>query len=565
LWSQIDNSDIKRFNLGAGQNLIRSSTGSFKWGAIGDFFPFADEHGTFTAVEEGALSDIAVLNNRIEGMASNGISSLTVLGLPNTALGEHSLPHVERLRIDGNTITGNMLWEPPSGISSLHENLIPEAQPRNSIGAEIQSLPLGGIVLATVGDCAEIRNNVIADNHGSPTTATNGIFILSGEGISIIGNRIESNGVPASSNATGNSVSVSTTEPSRGAPGNSVSVSTTEPSRGVRAGIAIMLAGTGNPGSLGDLAMILLSEGGVLSNDGSSVRILDNVVQQPEGRALHVIAAGPVMIQGNFLSSQGFHGSDNPEDQFAIGDVVLVENVGGPWERFDIDQVNILTDYISSGGFDDNQSLLTVLDGYLNNTVQDSPRFFVGIGGQVLFHNNQVVYDWTIQRTPPPNSGVPLGIFPLAFLTLDHLSVVGNCLSLHIENPPVDPPLPDPDLAKIKSVRHTPMLAHVFGAAATLDISANRVAGGVADTLLSIWGLGELASSMTSNQTTLDNFSRSNHATGFTPQYLDTDNQVMFDEGITNSNFKFFNDTLQLFFRLLFRPGSMGSPLPPPT
>lgn len=251
---------------------------------------------------------------------------------------------------------------------------------------------------------------------------------------------------------------------------------------------------------------------------------------------------------------------------------MLVENVGGPWERVGIEDVNFSGDYVTDSGNYAEGTSLTMLESYLENTVTESPRFFVGIGGQVLFHNNQVVYDWTVKRSPPSGLGAPLGIFPLAFLTLDHLSVVGNHLSLHIVIPSASspPPLPDPDLDKVPYIRHTPMLAHVFGAAATLDISANRVAGGVPDTLLSILGLGELASAMTSNQTTLENFLRTNHLhfshLGSPPQRLDRENQVMFQEdvippGIADSAaFKFFNDALHLFFRLLFRPGSAPSP-----
>jgi hypothetical protein len=124
----------------------------------------------------------------------------------------------------------------------------------------------------------------------------NGIFILNGEGISISGNRIQRNGGRASSEFI--------------------------PDRGVRAGIAIMLAGTGAPSSFEFLEDVLLQGGNNLPSDGSSVRIIDNVVTQLEGRAVHVIAAGPVTISGNFFSSAGFHGSENPEDVFAIGDVV---------------------------------------------------------------------------------------------------------------------------------------------------------------------------------------------------------------------------------------------------
>jgi hypothetical protein len=517
-----------RTNLGAGKTLVNRASTDLSWAAGGDFSSFSDDLVTeFQALDEGLLQDVAILNNRIEGMSGNGISALTVLGLPGIFFNEsdRELPQVQRIRIDGNVIVGNVLRYQVVGVS-FRENLVTEADPRSPVGAAIQSLPLGGIVLATVSDVADVRNNLIADNgNNSSVAAMNGIFILNGEGISISGNRIQRNGGRASSEFI--------------------------PDRGVRAGIAIMLAGTGAPSSFEFLEDVLLQGGNNLPSDGSSVRIIDNVVTQLEGRAVHVIAAGPVTISGNFFSSAGFHGSENPEDVFAIGDVVLVENIGGPWERFDIEDVPhssgpnpFFGDYIGPQFF----------ARYLLNAAAESPRFFVGVGGQVLFQNNQVIYDWTIQR---PSSG-PLGIFPIALMTLDHLSVTGNHLALHIDNIPSEftPPeeLPPPQ------VRFTPMLAHLFAAGGTVEIAGNRVAGSVIDTLLSIWALGEMATMMTSNQTALVNFARTNDF-GF---LVTSDNQVMFFEPVVDQHSTFFVDTLHLYFRLLFRPASAGPPPPPP-
>ena len=48
-----------------------------------------------------------------------------------------------------------------------------------------------------------------------------------------------------------------------------------------------------------------------VSNDEAlALRVYQNSVQQAEGRALHAVAIGSVSIDGNFLSSQGFHGAD---------------------------------------------------------------------------------------------------------------------------------------------------------------------------------------------------------------------------------------------------------------
>src|SRR5262249_53821688 len=140
-------------------------------------------------------------------------------------------------------------------------------------------------------------------------------------------------------------------------------------------------------------------------------------------------AAGPVTVANNFFSTNGFHGSDFPEDEFAIGDVVLIEDLGGPWERFDIAQISE-----SNGTFIDYDNTFPI-GTYLKNTVEASPRFFIGVGGQVLFQNNQVIYDWFVERIPT-EEGVPLGIFSVALLGLDHIACVGNHLALHVHNLP---------------------------------------------------------------------------------------------------------------------------------
>jgi hypothetical protein len=547
IWSPVGGGGDVLPHQGAGKNIISIGTPDLGYAARGDFFTFVEGTIEYKAFDGGTLSDIAILNNRIQGMSSNGISTLTVLGLEDVFNGtaDHDLPVVERLRIDGNVITGNLIRPVLIIFTSGQENLITEANPRSPVGAMIPALPSGGIVLATVGESAEIRGNVIQNNNTSATHPVCGVFILNGEGISISGNRIQNNGGLASANVT--------------------------PDRGVRAGIAVMLAGTGTPSSFGDLQETLFQGGNTLANDGSSVRITRNVVMQPEGRALHLVAAGPVAISGNFLSSNGFHGSENPEDEFAIGDVVLVENVGGPWERWDIAELpfngSVFTDYPATFEF----------AKYLLNAVTASPRFFVGTGGQVLFQDNQVIYDWQIKRNSRPD--VPLGIFPVALLTLDHLGIIGNHFGLRITNIPAELSKPDPDLPDsdpsmpvgTDNVRSTPMLTHVFAAAGSLHVAGNRVAESIVDTLLSIWGLGEMTTLMTSNQTAHQNFARANHNSGNNRLVTVADNQVVFSENNVLSahsgerDLSFFtNFNLHLFFHLLFRPASAGPPPPPP-
>jgi len=162
-----------RSNLGAGKTLVNRASTVLSWAAGGDFSSFSDDGITqFEALDEGLLQDVAILNNRIEGMSANGISALSVLGLPGIFFNgsDRELPQVQRIRIDGNVIVGNVLRYQVVGVS-FRENLVTEADPRSPVGAAIQSLPLGGIVLATVSDVADVRNNLIADNGNNSSVA----------------------------------------------------------------------------------------------------------------------------------------------------------------------------------------------------------------------------------------------------------------------------------------------------------------------------------------------------------------------------------------------------------
>jgi hypothetical protein len=530
-WVEVDNTGNQLPDQGAGQTQVVLNATEGGYGVIGLISTFQDNQGVeFMPQLEGLLSDITIMRNRIENMSSNGISMLTVLGLPlggpNGPTSETELLEVERLRIEGNIITSNLQRLVPQ--NQFVESPIAEAEPNNPTGASIPLLAHGGIVLASVGESADIRANVIANNSSNVNEAICGIFIFSGEGLSIVGNRIQNNGgIPQQSD---------------------------QPNSGVRAGIAIMLAGTGTPSTLAELKDILSSEGDTLTSDGSTARLLDNVVRQPEGRALHLVAAGPVTVANNFFSSQGFHGSGSGEDEFAIGDVVLIEDLGGPWERFDVGQLNVSGDV-----FIDFEGGNTFgLPGYLNNTVEASPRFFIGVGGQVLFQNNQVIYDWHITRVPT-DEGVPLGIFAVALLGLDHIGCVGNHLSMHVTNIPEFIPPADPDLPE--TARPTPILSHLFIAAGALDVSNNRVASAVIDSLLSIWAEGEMGNITVGNQTSLANHTSSNKDIHNVIQ----DNQVMFED-LTIVNTEFIGNTgMRAFFHLMFRPAQLGPPPAPPS
>ena len=62
---------------------------------------------------------------------------------------------------------------------------------------------------------------------------------------------------------------------------------------------------------------------------------------------------------------------------------------------------------------------------------------FAGLGGQVTFNNNQVTLDWQFLRFPGTFTSplVPIAFFPVAILTLDHLSLASNQFALRLRFP----------------------------------------------------------------------------------------------------------------------------------
>jgi hypothetical protein len=517
-------SSPQRFGAGKGQIEGAPATG---FGATGAVF-IDSSFQQRTPISEGSLADVELTGNRIESMSSNGISTFAMLGVPfevnNNAT---ELIQLDGLRIEDNTISSNL--QHPATTRPADFLMIQPAV--EGTPAQVQLHALGGIVLSDIGTGAEIRGNIVANN--SPQNRAlpvSGIFIVVGEAITICSNKIVDNGF---------------------AP-----LATTTQDVGVRGGVVVLYAGTGAPAALSDLQNDIFQHGGnTLPNDGSSLRVLNNAVRQPEGRALYVIAAGPVAVAGNFLSSTGFHGS--LQDEFALGDVILIQDVGGPWERFDIAELQT-TDPIFS--FID-YATPTPTARYLFNTIPESPRLFVGVGGQVSFLNNQVTYDWLLQRQPV--FGAPLAIFPVALMTLDHLAVTGNQFAFRVRGNigETASPLPAGDTPIVE-----PVLAHLFAAGATADVTGNRLSETFGLVNSSIWSLSELVNFTNYNQTTHRNFTEVTKESGpVHPTRVFEGNQVMFppkDPGGAG-----FDESLHLFFQLLFRTNlntSDPSDIPPP-
>jgi hypothetical protein len=374
---------------------------------------------------------------------------------------------------------------------------------------------------------------MVADNArqpGNTRAPVNGIFVGSAEFLSICNNVITDNG----------------NHP------NPVE----NPARGVRAGIAVIFAGFGNPSNIPELRDVLDEGGSDLTSSGLSLRIADNTVRHREGRALYAMAAGPIQVDGNFLSSEGFHGDGGfNNDRFAVGDVVFIQNFGAPWETFEIDNLNFSL-------YDRPRDATR----FLRNEVAQSPRHFMGIGGQTLFQNNQVVYDWELSRVPASTG--PFATFAVAILGLDHTSVSSNHFAMRFR---LSSALSTVARRPATSQMGTDEIfySHVFATGATVEAVTNRVAEAADTARFSLLALGELAFVVTHNQTmhevhgsTAPHFPTNVYAVGpFGANRRENQEMLRKHTGEPQGNFGWIYDVgIRLFMTIMERPSIIGPP-----
>lgn len=296
---------------------------------------------------DGHLSEVRIMDNLIQKMGGNGIGVAHFFNLSaKESIGVH------KLVIENNQIRGC----------------------RHLALQEIASRDIGygGIALAT-GQYPVIRNNLI-ENNGTSLFPTCGIFILHGIGTAIEGNRILYNG--GSRERTGN---------------EAVS------KWGNRGGIVISFAQPKTE-AVTVTEAIRRSKLIITRQDGiPAARIHDNIVVSPEGRALQLLAVGPVSVQSNHFTSHGSH-SLKPESN-------SVDSLGGA-------VVTIINLGISNEMYG---SLLGLFDAKEAKKKQPRPS----IGGNVQFNDNQIVFD--VLDKSPSNTFSSILLF-----SLDDVSMTAN-------------------------------------------------------------------------------------------------------------------------------------------
>jgi hypothetical protein len=211
------------------------------------------------------LYAIAIEGNMIQNMGLSGIGLPVYFNLKEIGL----MISVEDLTVYRNTIAQCAHLLPLEDLQEM----------------EVEA-GFGGIVLGACEN-AIIQENRIENNGLSQLEAVCGILILYGEKIDVSNNRILNNGPRTSTNDNG-------------------------AKSGFRGGIVIATA----------FAQIgsNLSEGAYLAPDGiPAVKIHNNIVTQPLGQALFIIAFGPVSVIGNHLTSQGAVFSVSSQGSFSTG------------------------------------------------------------------------------------------------------------------------------------------------------------------------------------------------------------------------------------------------------
>ena len=330
-------------------------------------------------ISDGALSEVHIVDNDISGMGANGIGVARFFELET----EPDFITVNDLRLEGNRISDCLRLE----LSALE-----------ALGA------YGGISLAD-GASITIRNNVVKNNGRNRTEPVCGIFILNGEAIDIDGNSIIHNGL----------------RPGAG----------WVPVWGQRGGIVIGLA---RPRTLS--VQLSGKQYGARQDGAPAVRIHNNVVVAPEGRALRIGAFGPVAVEGNQLTAQGslslswllasWIASDPSRFGLAAAAALekerrresphilaFMELLGG--SVVSIVNLGVSTEiYLQFVG-----SPLSSLPEEVEFGEEPSDQLPLLANGNILFNNNQIVYD-ALNLSPSRTLSV------VTLLSLDDISMTAN-------------------------------------------------------------------------------------------------------------------------------------------
>ncbi len=242
------------------------------------------------------IYDIEIDRNEISnmGLSGIGIPRIERNSLPKTANRQIGTL-VQFLAIFCNPLVGLEIRE--NHIFNCFQNLID-----GTLRTEITSKGFGGISL---GMCANltIDRNRIETNGTSHINPVCGVFVTYGEQIDITHNLIADNG----------SLTNATTPLTPGKRGGIVLVASSLP---ILSLISTALSGNNSLASIANTSLPI---------GKSAARVHDNIINQPAGQALTILASGPVSVVNNYFNSE-LSGTEFFEQ---LAGTILIVNLGG--------------------------------------------------------------------------------------------------------------------------------------------------------------------------------------------------------------------------------------------
>lgn len=385
-------------------------------------------------ISDGALRDVRIVDNDIAEMGANGIAVIRFFDLGREPL----LITTDRLTIERNRIRGCLRLE------------------FVQLPAELRQVTTFGAIALADGEYLVVRDNMLEGNAAGRSDAICGVFILNGEGIVVDGNRILHNGRLADA--------------------------ANPPGPGLRGGIHIGLA---RPRTV-PLA------GGARQDGVPATRVHGNVVVSPEGRALKILAIGPVSVEGNQFTAHGSHSlktepmPGNRQDSFTgAAEVTREERSAAPTALTALNDAlgGAVVSIVNLGFSNELYLQLLGLSGFGLSDELPEPseaeatgtRLFAG--GNVMFNDNQVVLD-------AYSDAVTQAVSVVTLFSFDDVSMVGNQC--------------DADLLFDRILTN----AFVMGFLSSVRVADNRFKAGVFNGLLSVLTWSFWFNSTTDNQGT---------------------------------------------------------------
>lgn len=304
------------------------------------------------------LSDIWIEHNRIFGMGRNGIGVDAFFASPRRA---NNADDIELISVENLAIINNQI----KFCLNLHTPDISEAM-TNLIG-------YGGISLAAVEN-AVVRDNFIADNGVEHLEPVCGIFILHGEGIEILRNRILNNGRFVAELAQ------------------------KEIRNGARGGIYIVQGFSAS--TLGDEAR----DGDFFPGGAPALKLHENIVSVPVGRSLVLTAIGQVSVVGNqFLRQTILSGRLRSLESVATNILIINLSISPEFYHATLKLQNIKDRSATAAGATENALL--------------SNRHL--FSGNTIFAHNQC-------QTVSGGAGEIVGLSSILIFSLDDVGFLGN-------------------------------------------------------------------------------------------------------------------------------------------